>query len=71
MIDLELELAGKPGMVATVNRYCAEALRRPLISACLMSGTRGDIELAYSQLNKEQRAQAVELREELLALYWV
>ncbi|MEM7752763.1 MAG: ATPase, T2SS/T4P/T4SS family [Pseudomonadota bacterium] len=65
LIDLELDLAGKPGMVATINRYCAEALRRPLISACLMSGTRGDIELAYSQLNADQRAQAVELREEL------
>lgn len=65
LIDRELDLAGKPGMVATVNRYCAEALRRPLISACLMSGTRGDIELAYSQLNAEQRGRAVELREEL------
>lgn len=65
LIDRELDLAGKPGMVATVNRYCAEALRRPLISACLMSGTRGDIELAYSELNAEQRAKSVELREEL------
>jgi pilus assembly protein CpaF len=52
-------------MIATINRYCREALRRPLISACLMSGTRGDIELGFSQLNAEQRARAVELREEL------
>jgi len=65
LIEKELDLAGKPGMVATVNRYCAEALRRPLISACLMSGTRGDIELTYSQLNGDQRARAVELREDL------
>ena len=65
LIDLELDLAGKPGMAGAINRYCAEALRRPLISACLMSGTRGDIELAYSQLNADQRARAVELREEL------
>lgn len=61
----ELDLAGKPGMIATINRYCKEALRRPLISACLMSGTRGDIELSFSQFNAEQRARAVELREEL------
>ncbi len=65
LIELELDLAGKPGMIATVNRYCAEALRRPLISACLMSGTRGDVELTYSQLNEDQRARSVELREEL------
>ena len=65
LIDLELDVAGKPDMVATINRYCAEALRRPLISACLMSGTRGDVELAYSQLNDEQRARSIELREEL------
>ncbi len=65
LIDLELDVAGKPGMVSTINRYAAEALRRPLISACLMSGTRGDVELAYSQLNAEQRTRAVELREEL------
>ena len=65
LIDLELNLAGKPGMIATVNRYCAEALRRPLISACLMAGTRGDVELTYSQLNDDQRAKSVELREEL------
>lgn len=65
LIDLELDVAGKPGMSGTINRYCIEALRRPLISACLMSGTRGDIELAYSQLNSEQRGRAVELREEL------
>jgi len=65
LIDRELDLAGKPGMVATVNRYCAEALRRPLISACLMSGTRGDIELSFSQLNADQRARSIELREEL------
>jgi pilus assembly protein CpaF len=65
LIDLELDLAGKPGMIATINRYCAEALRRPLISACLMSGTRGDIELAYSQLNADQRTRAIEIREEL------
>ncbi len=65
LIDRELDLAGKPGMVATVNRYCAEALRRPLISACLMSGTRGDIELSFTQLNTEQRARSIELREEL------
>ncbi|MEM8631806.1 MAG: ATPase, T2SS/T4P/T4SS family [Pseudomonadota bacterium] len=65
LIDSELDLAAKPGMSGTINRYCAEALRRPLISACLMSGTRGDIELSYSQMNDEQRARAVELREEL------
>ncbi|MEM9707645.1 MAG: ATPase, T2SS/T4P/T4SS family [Pseudomonadota bacterium] len=65
LIDLELDLAGKPDMIATVNRYAAEAIRRPLISACLMSGTRGDVELAFSQMNDDQRAQAVELREEL------
>ncbi len=65
LLDIELDLAGKPGMLATVNRYCAEALRRPLISACLMSGARGDVELNYSQMGADQRARAVELREEL------
>ena len=65
LIDRELDVAGKPGMVSTINRYAAEALRRPLISECLMSGTRGDVALTYSQLNAEQRARAVELREEL------
>ncbi len=65
LLDVELDLAGKPGMIAVINRYCAEALRRPLISACLMSGTRGDIELSYSQMSPDQRTQAVELREEL------
>jgi pilus assembly protein CpaF len=65
LLAKELDLAGRPGMIATINRYCREALRRPLISACLMSGTRGDIELSFSQLNAEQRARAVELREEL------
>lgn len=65
LLTLELDLAGKPGMIATINRYCAEALRRPLISACLMSGTRGDIELTYSQLNEDQQDRAVELREDL------
>ena len=65
LLSVELDLAGKPGMIATINRYCKEALRRPLISACLMSGTRGDIELSFSQLNAEQRARAIELREEL------
>ncbi|MEL6601326.1 MAG: ATPase, T2SS/T4P/T4SS family, partial [Pseudomonadota bacterium] len=65
LLTQELDLAGKPGMIATINRYCAEALRRPLISACLMSGTRGDIQLSYSQLNDDQRNQAIELREDL------
>ncbi|MEL6953200.1 MAG: ATPase, T2SS/T4P/T4SS family [Pseudomonadota bacterium] len=65
LIDRELDLAGKPGMIAMVNRFCAEALRRPLISACLMSGTRGDIELSFSQLNADQRNRSIELREEL------
>lgn len=65
LLSVELDLAGKPGMIATTNRYCQEALRRPLISACLMAGTRGDIELSFSQMNAEQRARAVELREEL------
>ncbi|MEO0691466.1 MAG: ATPase, T2SS/T4P/T4SS family [Pseudomonadota bacterium] len=65
LLGEELDIAGKPDMIATINRYCAEALKRPLISACLMSGTRGDIELSYSQLNAEQRNQSIELREEL------
>ena len=65
LLTQELDLAGKPSMIATINRYCAEALRRPLISACLMSGTRGDIELTYSQLNEDQQDRAVELREDL------
>ncbi|MEL6572969.1 MAG: ATPase, T2SS/T4P/T4SS family [Pseudomonadota bacterium] len=65
ILSQELDLAGKPGMIATINRYCAEALRRPLISACLMSGTRGDIQLSYSQLNDDQRNRAIELREDL------
>ena len=65
LLSAELDLTGRPGMIATVNRYCREALRRPLISACLMSGTRGDIEPGFSQFNAEQRARAVELREEL------
>ncbi|MXQ09737.1 hypothetical protein GQ651_17970 [Alphaproteobacteria bacterium GH1-50] len=65
LIDVELASVSGPGKVGTINRYTAEALRRPLISACLMSGTRGDVELAYSQLNPDQRARAVELREEL------
>ncbi len=65
LLSEELDLAGKPGMIATINRYCAEALRRPLISACLMSGTRGDIQLSYSQLNDDQRNRAIELREDL------
>ena len=49
LLDIELDLAGKPDMLATVNRYCAEALRRPLISACLLAGTRGDIERGLSR----------------------
>lgn len=65
LLGVELDLAGKPDMIATINRYCKEALKRPLISACLMSGTRGDIELSYSQFNEEQNARAIELREEL------
>ncbi|MEM9477388.1 MAG: ATPase, T2SS/T4P/T4SS family [Pseudomonadota bacterium] len=65
LLGEELDIAGKPDMIATINRYCAEALKRPLISACLMSGTRGDIELSFSQLNAEQRNQSIELREEL------
>lgn len=65
LLGEELDIAGKPDMIATINRYCTEALKRPLISACLMSGTRGDIELSYSQLNAEQRNQSIELREEL------
>jgi pilus assembly protein CpaF len=65
ILSVELDLAGRPEMNATVNRYCMEALRRPLISACLMTGTRGDIELAFSELNPEQRAKSIELREEL------
>ncbi|NNE81506.1 MAG: CpaF family protein [Silicimonas sp.] len=65
LIDRELDLAGKPNMVATINRYACEALRRPLISACLMSGMRGDVEATYSQLNDDQRDRAVELREDL------
>ncbi len=65
LLSEELDLAGKPDMIATINRYCKEALRRPLISACLMSGTRGDIELTFSQLNAEQRARSIELCEEL------
>ena len=65
LLDIELDLAGKPDMLATVNRYCAEALRRPLISACLLAGTRGDIELTYSQMGPDQRARAIELREDL------
>ncbi len=65
LLSEQLDLAGKPDMIATINRYCAEAMRRPLISACLMSGTRGDISLSYSQLNEDQRNRAVELREDL------
>ncbi len=65
LLGEELDLAGKPDMIATINRYCKEALRRPLISACLMAGTRGDIELSFSQLNAEQQARSIELREEL------
>jgi pilus assembly protein CpaF len=65
LLSVELDLAGKPAMIATINRYCAESLRRPLISACLMSGTRGNVELTYSRLTPEQAARAVELREEL------
>lgn len=65
LLGEELDLAGKPDMITTINRYCSEALRRPLISACLMSGTRGDIEMSFSQLNSDQHAQSVELREEL------
>jgi pilus assembly protein CpaF len=65
LMALELDLAGKPAMIATINRYCAEALRRPLISACLMSGMRGDVELSWSRLTPEQAARSVELREEL------
>ena len=61
----ELKLAGKPEMIGTIDRYCAEALRRPLISACLMSGMRGTVDLAYSRLNPDHAARAVELREEL------
>lgn len=65
LLGVELDIAGKPAMIATINRYCMEALRRPLISACLLSGTRGDVELAFSQLNEEQKSRSVELREEL------
>ena len=65
LLGEELDLAGKPDMIATINRYCREALRRPLISACLMSGTRADLEATFSQLNADQQSRAVELREEL------
>ena len=65
LLSLELDLAGKPEMIATIDRYCAEALRRPLISACLMAGMRGDVELTWSRLTPEQAARSVELREEL------
>ena len=65
LLAAQLDLSGKPEMIATINRYCAEALRRPLISACLMSGTRGDIAFSYSQLNDEQRNRAIALREDL------
>ncbi|MGJ8583852.1 MAG: ATPase, T2SS/T4P/T4SS family [Marinosulfonomonas sp.] len=65
LLSAELDLAGKPDMIATINRYCKEALRRPLISACLMSGTRGDVEFTFSQFNDEQNARSIELREEL------
>ena len=65
LLGAELDLAGKPDMIATINRYCKEALRRPLISACLMSGTRGDVEFTFSQFNDEQNARSIELREEL------
>jgi pilus assembly protein CpaF len=65
LLSIELDLAGNPAMIQTINRYCAEALRRPLISACLMSGTRGSIEATWSRLTPEQAARSVELREEL------
>mgnify|MGYP006280344669 FL=1 len=61
----ELNVSASAQTTATINRYCAEALRRQLISACLMSGTRGDLVPAYSQLSDDQKARAVELREEL------
>jgi pilus assembly protein CpaF len=61
----ELDVSANARTTATINRYCAEALRRQLISACLMSGTRGELELAFTQLSEDQKARAVELREEL------
>jgi len=61
----ELDISANARTTATINRYCAEALRRQLISACLMSGTRGDLVLTYTQLSDDQKARAVELREEL------
>ena len=65
LLGEELDAAAGGAHAATLNRFCSEALKRQLISSCLMSGQRGDIELAYSQLNNDQRAQTLEMREEL------
>ena len=65
LLAQELDVTANAQTTATINRYCAEALRRQLISACLMSGTRGNLELSYSQLSDDQKNRAVELREEL------
>jgi pilus assembly protein CpaF len=65
LISIELDVSTNARTAAAINRYCSEALRRQLISACLMSGTRGEVELSFSQLNDDQRKRVTEIREEL------
>lgn len=65
LLSEELDLAGNRDKHAVIHRFCNEALRRPLISACLMSGTPGEVEAAFSAMSADQRDQAVEIREDL------
>ncbi len=67
LLAVELELGSDPKKFATINRFCSEALRRPLISVCLMSGTPGDIDTTFSSMSPDQAARALELREDLAA----
>lgn len=61
----ELAFSDNSEVFEKINRYCREALRRPLISACLMSGAEGHVTNAFSAMSPNQSDRAVELREDL------
>jgi pilus assembly protein CpaF len=67
LLSDELDIGADPKKFATINRFCTEALRRPLISVCLMSGTPGELDTTFSTMTPDQEARALELREDLAA----
>ena len=62
LIDAELDGLGH----AALDLYCREALRRLLIQRCLMSGTPGDVPLAYSQLTPDQVRKSRLIRQDFI-----